>query len=131
MEMPENEVVNLVFCKILVKYAGNKTMITIASVIGSYFNVTANILKKLCIDNKHPIEYKKGAVIITDNEFNRTILISPPSKLKTYYVMVRPESVDGIVERYAMDGKGNILATYKSPDAMRTFNKTFDKLLIK
>ena len=90
-----------------------------------------NILTKLCIDNKHPIKNHKGAMVISDQEFNRTIMIAPPSKLKTYYVKVSPNGIDGMSERYAMDEKGNILAKFVTPDEMMLFNKKFKEQLIK
>lgn len=90
-----------------------------------------NILKALCIDNKHQITNKKGAMVITDSEYGRDIIISPPSKLNIHYVKVVPKSVDKIVERYAIDSDGNILSRYQSPDGIMKFNKNFNALLVK
>ena len=89
------------------------------------------ILKSLCIDNKHPITEYKGGKIITDNEFNRKIFISPPSKLNIHYVMVKSNDRYGEVLRYAIDSQGNMLARFKSPDAIKIFNKRFSSLLVK
>lgn len=90
-----------------------------------------NVLKALCIDNKHPIKNYNGISIISDNEFQRNIFITPPSKLKIHYVKVEPVSLDKTVERYAIDTDGNILAKFQTPDAIKTFNERFNKLIIK
>ena len=92
---------------------------------------TDKILKALCIDNKHPVKEVKGAIIVSDKEFNREILISPPSKYNIHYVKVVPKGVDGMVERYAIDTDGNILSRYQSPNGMKMFNNKFNSLLIK
>lgn len=89
------------------------------------------ILKTLCIDNKHQINNIKGVMVITDKEYNRKILISPPSKLKIHYVKVESEILDNPIERYAIDSNGNILATYQTPNGIMTFNKRFNDLLLK
>ena len=70
-------------------------------------------------------------MVITDSEYGRDIIISPPSKLNIHYVKVVPKSVDKIVERYAIDSDGNILSRYQSPDGIMKFNKNFNALLVK
>ena len=92
---------------------------------------TDNVLRALCIDNKHPVQTIKGATIISDKEFNRKIYISPPSKLNIHYVKVESMLADKSAERYAIDSDGNILTKFQTPDAIKIFNQRFNKLLIK
>lgn len=89
------------------------------------------ILKTLCIDNKHSINDYKGGKIVIDNEFNRKIYISPPSRFNIHYVMVKPDSISGDVKRYALDSQGNILTKFDTPDAIKLFNKRYNDLLVK
>ena len=94
----------------------------------SYVN---NILNSLCIENKHNIKNIKGVCVIDDTEFQRKILISPPSKLNIHYVKIEPKGIDKKVERYAIDSDGNILTTFQTPEAMKIFNSRFNSLIIK
>lgn len=90
-----------------------------------------NILKTLCIDNKHPIQDYKGCNRIIDREFNRTIYISPASKFNMHYVKIQPNSKNQTAERYLMDQKGNVMARFKTPEQMLEFDKRFSALLNK
>ena len=90
-----------------------------------------NILKSLCVDNKHPIHTKKGVKIVVDNEFDRKILISPPSKYNIHYVVVQPNSPNKAMERYAIASDGIMLQAYKTPDSIKNFHKQFNSLLLK
>ena len=90
-----------------------------------------NILKALCIDNKYKTKIVKGISIIEDTEFQRKILISPPSKFNIHYVKIEPKGYDKKVERYAIDSNGNILTTFNTPEAMKIFNNRFNDLIIK
>ncbi len=92
---------------------------------------TDKILKALCIDNKHPVKNIKGATVIEDNEFNRKIFFSPPSKLNIHYVKVSHSSVDKGAELYAIDSEGNILNRYSTPDGIKIFNQRFKNSLVK
>lgn len=94
-------------------------------------NYTDNILKTLCIDNKFPVNSKKGAKIINDNEFKRKIYISPPSKEKIHYVIVQPESISQSAERYAIDSLGKIIERFNTPEKIKEFAKKFNAQLIK
>lgn len=89
------------------------------------------ILKSLCIDNKHEIKTVRGAKIVIDKEFDRKIFISPPTKNNIHYVKVQPNSQDKNIDRYAVDSQGNILQSYKTPDAMMKFTERFNSLLLK
>lgn len=90
-----------------------------------------NILKSLCIDNKHPIQTKKGVKIVVDNEFDRKILVSPPSRYNIHYVMVQPNSPNLPIERYAIASDGMILQKYQTPEGIKKFLKSFNALLVK
>lgn len=92
---------------------------------------TNKILSALCINKNLPINMKKGAIVAVDKEFQRTIYISPPSKLNIHYVKVQPDSVNKSAERFAIDSEGNILTRFDSPDAMKIFNERFNRLLLK
>ena len=94
-------------------------------------NYTDKILGAIRVSNKDCIENVKGVTIVTDNELQRKVYISPPSEFNIHYVRVQPKSIDKIVERYAIDSEGNILARYQTPDAILEFNKRFNKLVIK
>lgn len=89
-----------------------------------------NILKSLCIDNKHEIKTVRGAQIIIDTEFDRKVFISPPSKNNILYVKVQPNSANKNVERYAIDRQGHILQSYKTPEGIKKFTKKFNSLLL-
>jgi len=90
-----------------------------------------NVLSSLCIDNKHPIHTHRGAKVVVDNEFNRKIYISAPSKNNILYVKEQPDSTNQSAQRYAMDFNGNILASYKTPDGIKKFDEKFNSLLLK
>ena len=90
-----------------------------------------NILNALCVENKYTIRNVKGVSVINDVEFQRKILISPPSKLNIHYVKVEPKGIDKKVERYAIDSDGNVLTTFQTPEAMKIFNSRFNALMVK
>ena len=90
----------------------------------------ATVLKTLQIKNKNDIKETRGVRIVTDSEFNRKIYISRPSKLNIHYVKIVPDSLDLLVKRYAIDGDGNILARYQTPDGIKIFNTRFNQLLL-
>lgn len=92
---------------------------------------TDKILNAIRISNKDSVEHIKGAIVVTDKEFQKKVYISPPSKLNIHYVRIQPSSMDNIVERYAIDSEGNILARYQTPNAILEFNKRFNNLLVK
>ncbi|MBQ7764695.1 hypothetical protein IJ384_04940 [bacterium] len=89
------------------------------------------ILKSLCIDNKHEIKTVRGAKIIIDKEFDRKVFISPPTINNIHYVKVQPNSPNKNIDRYAIDSEGNILQSYRTPEAMMKFTERFNSLLLK
>ena len=90
-----------------------------------------NILKGLCIDNKHPIVKTQGYEKIIDKELERTIYISNPSKFGMRYIKIMPNNKNKESSRYMMDDSGYIHAKFNTPDAIRTFETRFKELITK
>lgn len=91
-----------------------------------------NILKALKIDNPcGTIRSKHGAKIIDNKDFERRIIISPPSVHNIHFVIIQPYSLDKNEERYAINSAGDILATYKTPAGIKKFSENFKNTLLK
>lgn len=81
---------------------------------------------RLYIENPQ-IHSTEHSTIIRDNEKRRTIEIIMKNKGNTY-VYVRPDSLCEDSIRCIIDGKGNIMKSFETPDEIHKFIKKFKKL---
>ena len=81
---------------------------------------------RLYIENPQ-IHSTEHSTIIRDNEKRRTIEIIMKNKGNTY-VYVRPDSLCEDSIRCIIDGKGNIMKSFETPDEIHKFIKKFKNL---
>lgn len=88
------------------------------------------ILKAINLDIKgSKTRNASGVTTICDKENEGLVLISPQSKFNINYVYVDPPNKYEDAKRYAIDADGNILATFNTPDGIKTFNEKFKKAI--
>lgn len=85
----------------------------------------ANTLR-LNIENPK-IQNSKKSTIVRDEEKKRTIEFVSTNRGATY-VYVKPDSLNESCTRCILDGKGNIVKRFETPNEMRKFLKQFSEL---
>lgn len=86
------------------------------------------ISKSLRLNLENPsIESNKSFTLIRDEAKKRTIEVIAPNN-STSYVRVTPDSLNEQSIRCILNGKGNVVKTFETPNEILKFNLLFNKL---
>lgn len=98
--------------------------------VGPKKDFADDILKNLKIEIKGvKIKDSRGILKIKDKENDGIVVISPKSKFGISYVFHKPANKYEHESRYAVNEKGELLATFNTPDGIKKFKECFTKTL--